>query len=68
MSKIILLGRFRMIKTLFSVVLTLQVPIITPKQQMTMELAKTIDQDRRTLQDFSKLQKSTIEPLLGQLQ
>nr|DAR14657.1 MAG TPA: hypothetical protein [Inoviridae sp.] len=38
MSKIILLGRFRMIKTLFSVVRTPQVRITILKQQMTTEL------------------------------
>ena len=56
-SKIILLGRFRMIKTLFSVVRTPQVRITILKQQMMIELAKIIDQDPKISLDSLKLQK-----------
>lgn len=43
----------------------LPVLITTLKQRMITALVKIIDQDRKTLQDFSKLPKSTMVQPLG---
>ena len=48
-----------------SAVLTLQAPIMIPKQRMMTELVKTQDQDPKISLDFSKLPKSTMVQPLG---